>query len=146
MLLAVFIVFIWHLIFHYIILFARFIMVARSPNSERKMYDDLPDVNVAADFYARYDIREVLGKSVFSFTVFSTNCVFRHWLVIILIKVYQCLTLWCYRQKTIAVCKSLLIHLTSVGQGGCIRDLVIIALYKSTLYLTFTLCGFRGLE
>jgi len=41
-------------------------MVARSPNSERKMQDDLPDVNVAAEFYARYDIREVLGKFVFS--------------------------------------------------------------------------------
>jgi len=40
-------------------------MVARSPNSERKMVDNLPDVNVAAEFYARYDIREVLGKLVF---------------------------------------------------------------------------------
>ena len=43
---------------------ARSVMVARSPNSERKMGDDLPDVNVAAEFYARYDIREVLGKCV----------------------------------------------------------------------------------
>jgi len=40
-------------------------MVARSPNSERKMHDELPDVNVAAEFYALYDIREVLGKLVF---------------------------------------------------------------------------------
>ena len=39
-------------------------MVARSPANERKMHDDLPDANVAADFYARYDIREVLGKLV----------------------------------------------------------------------------------
>jgi len=43
-----------------------FVMVARSPNSERKMGDDLPDMNVAAEFYARYDIREVLGKLVFT--------------------------------------------------------------------------------
>jgi len=41
-------------------------MVARSPNSERKMHDELPDVNVAAEFYALYDIREVLGKLVFN--------------------------------------------------------------------------------
>ena len=45
-------------------------MVARSPNSDRKMRDDLPDVNVAADFYARYDIREVLGKLVLSLGLF----------------------------------------------------------------------------
>jgi len=41
-------------------------MVARTPNSERKMHDELPDVNVAAEFYALYDIREVLGKLVFT--------------------------------------------------------------------------------
>jgi len=46
------------------------IMVARSPNSERKMTDDLPDVNVAAEFYARYDIREVLGKLVLNLPIF----------------------------------------------------------------------------
>lgn len=45
----------------------RSVMVARSPNSERKMHDELPDVNVAAEFYALYDIREVLGKLVFMF-------------------------------------------------------------------------------
>jgi len=45
-------------------------MVARSPNSERKMGDNLPDMNVAAEFYARYDIREVLGKFVFTVFVF----------------------------------------------------------------------------
>lgn len=45
------------------------VMVARSPNGERKMSDDLPDMNVAADFYARYDIREVLGKLVSSTSV-----------------------------------------------------------------------------
>jgi len=50
-------------------------MVARSPNSERKMHDDLPDVNVAAEFYARYDIREVLGKSVLlCLSVVSSLC------------------------------------------------------------------------
>jgi len=41
-------------------------MVARTPNSDRKMHDELPDVNVAAEFYALYDIREVLGKLVFT--------------------------------------------------------------------------------
>jgi len=41
-------------------------MVATSPNSDSKMADNLPDINVAAEFYARYDIREVLGKYVCS--------------------------------------------------------------------------------
>ena len=45
---------------------SRAVMVARTPNSDRKMHDELPDVNVAAEFYALYDIREVLGKLVFT--------------------------------------------------------------------------------
>jgi len=49
--------------------YSSFVMVARSPKSERKMYDNLPDVNVAAEFYARYDIREVLGKLVLTLSV-----------------------------------------------------------------------------